>query len=119
MTNASLPVPEGFVLLSSEFNAFIDYNEIKSDIDAILHNVNKEEMHTVEDASEKIQAIITNSTMRDETKQKILEEFEKLEQIKKSFNEEYKTFSKTYKEKLIQIMGLLGKYNECVKLIIR
>ena len=79
MTNANLPVPEGFVILSKEFNDFLDANEIKDNIDATLHTVNKEDMNSIENASEKIQSIIMNSSIKDETKEKILESFDNLD----------------------------------------
>ena len=58
MTQAGIPVPPGFVVLSSAFDRFISEANIKADIDSILHKVNHQEMESVESASEEIQAII-------------------------------------------------------------
>lgn len=58
MTSAGIAVPPGFVLLSSAFENFLEITDLSVEIDAILHTVKHQEMHTVENASEKIQALI-------------------------------------------------------------
>ena len=63
MTQANIPVPEGFVLLSNAFERFLEETDLLADIDTILHSVKKQEMHTVEHASEKIQQLILNAKM--------------------------------------------------------
>ena len=61
LTKAGIPVPKGFVILSSVFEEFIKENNLNSEIDSILHSVNHKEIHTVENASEKIKALILSS----------------------------------------------------------
>lgn len=58
MTNAGIPVPPGFVILSTAFEKFLEETDLNVEIDAALESVNHKEMHTVESASEKIQALI-------------------------------------------------------------
>ncbi|MEK6854982.1 MAG: PEP/pyruvate-binding domain-containing protein [Nanoarchaeota archaeon] len=79
MTKAGIPVPEGYVVLSNAFEQFIKKTDLNVEIDAILDTVKHEEVHTVEEASEKIQSLIVNSEMPKNTKKEILNSFDKLE----------------------------------------
>ncbi len=63
MTQAGISVPPGFVVFSTAFDHFITTANIKADIDAILHKVNHQEIHTVDAASEQIKAIILRQEM--------------------------------------------------------
>src|SRR3989338_10687627 len=63
MTMAGIPVPPGFVLLSSAFDHFLDETNLNVEIDAILVTVNTEEMRSVEHASERIQKLILEAKM--------------------------------------------------------
>lgn len=58
MTQAGIPVPPGFVILADAFDKFLEETDLNVEIDSILHSVNHKEIHTVEDASEKIHALI-------------------------------------------------------------
>ena len=58
MTQAGIAVPPGFVILSAAFENFLEITDLSVEIDSILHTVNHQEIHTVENASEKIQALI-------------------------------------------------------------
>jgi pyruvate, water dikinase len=78
MTQAGIPVPPGFVVLSSAFEQFIKAHDLNVEIDAELHKVNHENMATVEHASETIQALIVSTPLSDELKKEILAEFKKL-----------------------------------------
>jgi len=78
MTSAGLPVPPGFVVLSSAFETFLNENNLHTEIDTVLHSVNKEAMHTIENASEQIQALILGGNIPLEIKQEIEKEFSKL-----------------------------------------
>jgi len=78
MTQADIPVPEGFVVLSGAFEDFIKKTDLNVEIDAILDTVKHEEVHTVEAASEKIQSLILNKEMPKELENDILTEFDKL-----------------------------------------
>ncbi|MEN9626429.1 MAG: hypothetical protein RL557_757 [archaeon] len=78
MTNASIPVPEGFVVLSDAFEKFIEETDLNIEIDSILHSVKHDEIHTVENASEKIKALILNAKMPHDIESDIKKYFKKL-----------------------------------------
>lgn len=63
MTRAGIPVPSGFVILSGAFEKFLEETDLNVEIDAALDSVNHKEIHTVENASEKIQALILGAGM--------------------------------------------------------
>ncbi len=76
MTQAGIPVPPGFVLLASAFDAFMAEANIAVEIAAVLDTVNTAEMHTVEHASEKIQALILQAVMPQDIASEIMEAYE-------------------------------------------
>lgn len=78
MTQAGIPVPPGFVILSASFEKFIEETKLVAEIDAILDSVNHEEIHTGENASEKIQALILGANMPKDIAQEITSSFKKL-----------------------------------------
>ena len=78
MTGASIPVPPGYVILSSAFERFIEETDLNVEIDTILHSVNHQEMHTVDGASEKIQALILNAAMPKDIEKAIMTAYKKL-----------------------------------------
>lgn len=65
MTQAGIPVPPGFVILSGAFEHFLEETDLHPEIDAALHAVDHSEMHTIERASEKIRALIIAAPMPD------------------------------------------------------
>lgn len=75
MTQAGIPVPPGFVVLSEAFEYFIRETDLIQEIDAILDKVDHKEVHTVEGASEKIQSLILNSEMPEDIRKEIEKEF--------------------------------------------
>jgi len=78
MTQAGISVPPGFVVLSNAFERFIQETDLNVEIDAALDEVNHEEVHTVENASEKIQALITSSEIPKDISEEIIKSFKKL-----------------------------------------
>ena len=85
MIQAGMPVPDGFVLLSTAFNRFIeeaaggpDSSCLRADIDAILHSVDHQKIHTVEEAAERIQAMILSTEMPDDIGTQIQKYFQKM-----------------------------------------
>src|SRR3989344_2322268 len=79
LTQAGIPVPPGFVLLSSAFDRFLSEVDLNEEIDTIIiHGVNREAMHTVEHASEKIQQLILEAKMPVDIKEVVENEFKKL-----------------------------------------
>ncbi len=80
MTHAKIPVPPGYVILSTTFEKFIESSEgMKEEIDAVLDAVDHKITHTVEDASERIQSIIKNAEVPEDISEEIIKEFEKLD----------------------------------------
>lgn len=78
MTKAGIPVPTGFVVLVSAFERFLEEADVNVEIDSILHAVDHKEMHTVEHASEKIQALILAEEIPKDIASGIKREFKKL-----------------------------------------
>jgi len=78
MTQSGIPVPPGFVILSNAFEKFIEITDINVEIDAILDKVDIKEMHTVENASEEIQALILNESAPKEIEKEINKSFKQL-----------------------------------------
>lgn len=78
MTKAGVPVPPGFVILASTFDKFLELTDINIAINAIISKVKHNEIHTVEQASKGIQAMIMDASMPADIEQKIETEFSKL-----------------------------------------
>ncbi|HVN26194.1 MAG TPA: PEP/pyruvate-binding domain-containing protein [Candidatus Paceibacterota bacterium] len=78
MTQAGLPVPSGFVILSTAFEKFIEEQGIAADIDAILHKIKHRNTASVERASEEIRAIIIGTEMPEDVAMEIKRNFKKL-----------------------------------------
>lgn len=79
MTKAGIPVPPGFVLLASAFERFIEETDLDVEIDATLDAVNHKEMHSIENASEKIQALILGAQMPHDVEKDINKNFNQLD----------------------------------------
>ncbi|MBI3631959.1 MAG: hypothetical protein HY225_00730 [Candidatus Vogelbacteria bacterium] len=79
MTRAGIPVPPGFVVLAGTFEKFLEETDLDVEVDAILDSVNHNEIHTVENASEKIQALILGADMPEDIEAEIENYFKKLD----------------------------------------
>ncbi|MFC1728617.1 PEP/pyruvate-binding domain-containing protein [Nanoarchaeota archaeon] len=79
MTKAGIPVPPGFVVLSTTFDRFIEETDLNVEIDAALDTVNQEDVNTVENASEKISALIMGKEMPEDIAKEVEKEFEHLD----------------------------------------
>ena len=78
MTGAGIPVPPGFVILAGAFDSFLSETDLAQEIDAILHAVRKDEMQSVEHASEKIQDLILRAKMPEDIGSSILQNYKTL-----------------------------------------
>lgn len=78
MTQAGIPVPPGFVILSSAFEKFLEETDLNIEIDSILHSVDHKEIHTIEDASEKIKVLILGAEIPQDIACEIQKFFKKL-----------------------------------------
>jgi len=79
MIRAGIPVPSGFVILSTTFDQFIKDADLVQEIKAILEKVDHKEIHKVENASEKIQGLIKNAVMPESIAKEIQKQFKKLD----------------------------------------
>ena len=75
MLNAGIPVPDGYVVLSTTFDAFLKEADLIQEVDAILEKVDHKTISSVESASEKIQGLIKNAVMPESIASEILSEF--------------------------------------------
>jgi phosphoenolpyruvate synthase/pyruvate phosphate dikinase len=78
MIQAGIPVPSGFVILSRAFDQFLEEAGLNIEIDSILHTVNHQEIHTVENASKKIRALILKTKISKDIAQEIINSFNSL-----------------------------------------
>jgi pyruvate,water dikinase len=78
LLNKSINVPNGFVVLSSAFDKFISDSKLEKEIELVLQKVDKNLMHTVEHASEQIQALILNTKFPEYLESEILEEYKRM-----------------------------------------
>lgn len=79
MLNAGIPVPDGYVVLSTTFDAFLKEADLIQEVDAILEKVDHKTISSVESASEKIQGLIKNAVMPESIASEILSEFKTLD----------------------------------------
>jgi len=78
MTGAKIPVPPGFVVVSEAFEEFLKETDLNVELDAILDNVKHEVVHEVDDASEKINALIMGKEMPQGIADEVTKSFKKL-----------------------------------------
>ncbi len=78
MFNCGIPVPEGFVILSSTFDEFIFSQKLDKEINRILEKVNVKDQKTITLASKKIQALILSKSISKDLNTEILSSFKKL-----------------------------------------
>ncbi len=78
MTQAKIPVPGGFVILSSTFEKYLEETDLNIEIDSVLHTVNPKEIHTIENASEKIKSLIIGKNTPEYIKSEIQKFFKSL-----------------------------------------
>ncbi len=80
MTQAGIPVPPGFVLLAGAFERFLQESDLAQELDTILdQEVNRQEIRSVDLASEKIRQLIMGARMPDDIAGEILEGFRQLD----------------------------------------
>jgi len=78
ISKAGIPVPNGFVLLAPAFDRFLEETGLKSQIDSVLSNVNTDELHSVEVASERSRAIINDTPFPEDLAKEVKECFSEL-----------------------------------------
>lgn len=78
MTNAGVSIPPGFIILSDAFEKFLEKNDLDIEIDSILRTVDLSKMHTIENASEKIHALIIGANFPNDLAEEIQINFKEL-----------------------------------------
>jgi phosphoenolpyruvate synthase/pyruvate phosphate dikinase len=78
MTQAGIPVPNGYVISSNSFERFLEETDLNVELDAILDKVNHKEMQSIENASEEIKALIMNAKMPKDIEKEIEKRFKVL-----------------------------------------
>jgi len=76
MLNAGIPVPDGFVVLATTFDRFVEETDINVEIDAQLDKVNKDDVNSVDEASRTIQGMILKQKMPKDIGDEIMKQFE-------------------------------------------
>lgn len=79
MIQAEIPVPPGFVILSTAFEKFLEETDLNVEIDATLNKVDHNQIHTIENASENIQSLILQAEMPKDIAEEIQKFFKKLD----------------------------------------
>jgi len=79
MMQAGFQIPPGFVISSSAFDKFLKATDLNVEIDSILHSVDINEIHTVEDASAKIKSLILDAQTPEDLAEGIIKSFKKLD----------------------------------------
>ncbi len=78
MIRSGIPVPPGFVVLSSAFEWFLDETNLGTKIDSILGSIKHGEIQSVDDASEKIKTLILETKCHKEIADEIQTSFNDL-----------------------------------------
>ena len=75
MTKAKIPVPPGFVVLTTAFERFLEETGIGAEVEAIMHSVKHKDIHSVDRASVEIRDLINNASFPKDIGKEILEAF--------------------------------------------
>lgn len=78
MLNVKIPVPDGFVVLSTTFDLFLKKTDLIQEIDSILDGVDHNIIHEVERASQDIQNLIISREIPQDIKDEIKKFFNQL-----------------------------------------
>ena len=78
MTQVGIQIPPGFVLLTNAFDRFLDETDLRQEVQSELDGVEQDKMHTVEHASERIQAMILKAKIPKDITEEIQKAFKKL-----------------------------------------
>lgn len=78
MTQIGFAVPPGFVVLAGAFDRFLAETDLNTEISSILSRVNKEDINSVDKASNKIRDLIADAKFPEDIGEEIKKEFGKL-----------------------------------------
>ena len=79
MIQAGISVPSGFVILATAFEKFLEETDLNIEINAALNSVNHKEISTIENASEKIKALMLAAEIPKDIAGEIQKFFKKLD----------------------------------------
>lgn len=78
MTQAKIPVPQGFVILVDTFDRFLEETDLNVAIAAELAKINYKDINSIDDASVIIRDLISDAEMPKDLEEVFLKEFKKL-----------------------------------------
>lgn len=78
MTCAGLPVPPGFVILSSAYRRIFEHGGLRSQVINILDQTDRSNSHDLQEAEAKIRSLFHRVEIDDELKSEILEHYHRL-----------------------------------------
>jgi len=78
LINVGIPVPPGFAVLAEAFEKFLDETDVRQEVNAELARADREKIHTIEHASERIRGMIERAKIPESIAESIREEFSKL-----------------------------------------
>lgn len=78
MTQTKIPVPQGFVILASAFDKFLEETDLGIEIEAKLHKVNLQNVNSIDRVSNEIRDLILDVEFPENITREIHEEFSKL-----------------------------------------
>jgi len=84
MARTGIPIPGGFVVLTSAFEKFLEETKIDSEIEKILEKINIEDAKSVAKSSKVLNNLICKSEMPEDIEKEILAEFNKLKRDRTS-----------------------------------
>jgi len=75
MTQAKIPVPPGFVVLATAFDAFLEESKLDAKIELILKKTKTKEINSIDRASNEIQKLILTAKFSLQLSKEIMKEF--------------------------------------------
>ncbi|MBU0722872.1 hypothetical protein KJ992_01250 [Patescibacteria group bacterium] len=78
MTQAKILVPQGFVILASAFDKFLEETDLNIEIEALLHKINLQNVNSVDQVSNEIRDLILDADFPKDIAKEIQKEFFKL-----------------------------------------
>jgi len=78
MIQNKIPVPQGFIILASAFDRFMEKTDLNVEIEALLHKVNFKKVNSADRISNKIRDLISDVEFPKDIAKEIKKSFEKL-----------------------------------------
>jgi len=78
MAQNKFPIPPGFVVLASAFDKFLEETDLNVEIEAAIKEIRHDDVHSVEEVSDKIKDMIMDEKMPEDIEKEIMANFKKL-----------------------------------------